>query len=103
MTGLLSPLGWGIALPVFTSMAYACTLVCLRQGMRSGTPLAGVITLNLIISAMGFAVSFLRGGLLAASWEALLYFMAAGAMGQGLGQLAFYTGIERMGVSRATP
>jgi len=103
MSGLLTPLGWGIVLPIFTSMAYACTLVCMRQGMRSGTPLAGVVTLNLITSAMGFTVAWLRGTLSATTWEAPLYFMAAGAVAQGMGQLAFYKGIERMGVSRATP
>lgn len=103
MTGLLSPLGWGIVLPIFTSMAYACTLVCMRQALRSGTPVAGVVILNLIIAAAGFAISFLRGTHLTTTWEAPLYFMAAGAMGQGMGQLAFYMGIERMGVSRATP
>jgi drug/metabolite transporter (DMT)-like permease len=103
MSGLLSPLGWGIVLPILTSMAYACTLVCMRQAMRSGTPLAGVLTLNPIVALVGFTVAFFRGSLQTTTWEAPLYFMAAGVVGQGMGQLSFYMGIERMGVSRATP
>ena len=103
MIGPLSPLGWGIVIPILTSMAYACTLVCMRQAFRSATPVAGLVILNLIISAVGFALSFLDGSLPATTWQAPLYFLTAGLMGQGLGQIAFYIGIERMGVSRATP
>ena len=103
MMGLLSPLGWGIVLPVFTSMAYACALVCMRQALRSGTPVAGLVVLNLIIAAVGFAAAGWLEEFPGASWRALLWFMAAGTVGQGLGQVTFYIGIQRMGVSRATP
>ncbi len=96
-------MGWGVILPILTSMAYAVTLICLRQGIRSGTPLAGVLTINVLVSAFGIAAAWARGTLQASSLTPLLWFMAAGYLGQGIGQITFYAGIERMGVSRATP
>lgn len=103
MFGLSSSIGLGELLAVGASVFYSVTLISVRQGLRSGTPLVSVLTINLVVSTFGFVVSLLKGTLLTAPLSSILWFMGAGALGQGMGQLFFSIGIERMGVSRASP
>ena len=51
----------------------------------------------------GFTAGFLRGTLQTSGWAPVLWFALAGLFGQGLGRLAAFYGIERMGVSRSSP
>lgn len=89
-------------LPVVSSFCYAITLVILRRAMIAGTPLAALITVNSIVSLGGFVIAALRGTLLEVELTPFLWFAITGFLGQGIGTITHYTGIERMGVSRST-
>jgi drug/metabolite transporter (DMT)-like permease len=103
MAGLLEPIRLASLLAIGASIANAVVLVSVRQGMRSASPLAAALVLNVIVSVSGLAAAAFRGTLQASSLVPLLWFAAAGAIALGLGRILFYIGIERMGVTRSTP
>ena len=46
MSGLFSSIGLAEILALGSSVTYSCTFIFLRQGLRSGTPLAGVLIMD---------------------------------------------------------
>jgi drug/metabolite transporter (DMT)-like permease len=90
-------------LPVGSSLLYAGTLVVLRQGMRGGTPLAALLTVNTLVAIGGLGIALIRGTLFSTTLTPLLWFIVIGFFGQGIGTITHYIGIDRMGVSRSTP
>lgn len=90
-------------LPVGSSLLYAGTLVVLRQGMRGGTPLAALLTVNTLVAIGGLGIALIRGTLFTTALAPLLWFIVIGFFGQGIGTITHYIGIDRMGVSRSTP
>ncbi len=102
MTDLFISEAWGVRLAVASSFFYAGTLVTIRAGMRGGTPFAALLTVNTIVALGGLSIAAARGTLLASAPAPLLWYAAAGVLGQGAGALAHFTGIERMGVGRAS-
>ncbi|MFQ6111941.1 MAG: DMT family transporter [Nitrospinota bacterium] len=103
MSGILSHLGLGELLAIGSSLSYSVTMVCLRQGMRSSSPLAATLFVNITVGTVGMVAALLRQTLQTSSPVPILWFMAAGFVGAGLGKLLYCIGIERMGVSRSTP
>jgi len=103
MDAFLSTAGVPELLAVVTSIVYSVALVSMRQGMRTGSPLAAVLVVNAFVAAWGLSAGFFRGTLQASAPAALLWFALAGCLGQGTGQLLFMVGMRRMGVSRSTP
>ncbi|MEE9274168.1 MAG: EamA family transporter [bacterium] len=102
MFGALSLIGPAESMALASSLLYALTLVAIRHGLQGGTPLAAVLTINTIVCLGGLTGSLLRGTLLSSSLAPLLFFALSGMAGQGIGAVAHYIGIERMGVSRST-
>ncbi|MBI3129607.1 MAG: DMT family transporter [Candidatus Tectomicrobia bacterium] len=100
---ILSSLGPGELFAIGTSLTYSGTLICVRQGMRNATPAAGLLVIGVVVSAAGLAASALQGHLWNLSWKAFLWFVATGTLGMGMGNLLAFMGVQRMGVSRATP
>ena len=103
MSGLFAQAGWGELLAVGASLSYSTSLIAIRQGMRSATPIAGVLILSTTVSLLGLVIAAARGTLLESSLTPVLLFMFGGCLGQGVGQLANAIGIEKMGVSRSVP
>jgi transporter family protein len=103
MTGLFSSFGLAEILALGASFTYSLTYIFLRQGLRSGSPLAGVLIMDGIVGSLALIAATVHGTLQTSSLIPLLWFAAAGCVGQGLGQMASFTGIQRMGVSRAAP
>ncbi len=103
MSGILSHVGPGELLAIGCSLAYSVTLVSLRQGMLSCSPLAAVLFLNMTVGGGGMVAALLRGTLQTSSLTPILWFMASGCLGAGLAKLLYSIGIDRMGVSRSTP
>ena len=92
----------GEYLAIASSLVYAGTLVAIRRGMVGGTPLAALLTVNSIVALGGLVGAALRGTLFTVALAPFLWFAVVGFLGQGIGTLTHYTGIERMGVNRAT-
>ncbi len=103
MTQLFSSIGLAEILALGSSLTYSFTFIFLRQGLRSGSPLAGVLIMDGIVGSLALIAAATYGSLQTSSLIPLLWFAAAGCIGQGLGQMASFTGIQRMGVSRAAP
>ncbi len=103
MAGFIQSIGVGEIYAIASSLTYAVTLICLRQGIRSGTSLTALLLICTLNALFGLALSGLRGTLQAASWGALGWFVLTGSLGMGVGNLCAFIGIERMGVSRSTP
>ncbi len=103
MSGLFSSIGLAEILALGSSVTYSCTFIFLRQGLRSGTPLAGVLIMDAIVGGLALLAAAGRGTLQTSALVPILWFALAGCVGQGLGQMASFTGIQRMGVSRAAP
>ena len=77
--------------------------MAIRQGMRSATPIAGVLIMSATVSVLGLVIAAARGTLQESSLTPVLLFMLGGCLGQGVGQLTSAIGIEKMGVSRSVP
>ena len=103
MSGLFAQAGLGELLAVGASLSYSTSLIAIRQGVRSATPIAGVLILSATVSVLGLTIAAARGTLFESSLTPVLIFMLGGCLGQGVGQLTNAIGIEKMGVSRSVP
>ena len=103
MSGLFAQAGWGELLAIGASISYSTSLIAIRQGVRSATPIAGVLILSSTVSVLGLIIAAARGTLQESMLTPVLIFMLGGCLGQGVGQLTNAIGIERMGVSRSVP
>ncbi len=103
MSGLFAQAGWGELLAIGASISYSTSLIAIRQGVRSATPIAGVLILSSTVSVLGLVIAAARGTLQESMLTPVLIFMLGGCLGQGVGQLTNAIGIERMGVSRSVP
>ncbi len=103
MSGLFAQAGWGEVLAIGASLSYSTSLIAIRQGMRSATPIAGVLVLSTTVSILGLVIAAARGTLQESSLTPILIFMFGGCLGQGVGQLTNAIGIVKMGVSRSVP
>ena len=87
---------------VGSSLLFSLTLVALRYGMRSGTPIAAVLVINVIVGVGGLTASLFRGTLQTSGLAPIFWFAVGGAIAQGVGTVTHVIGIERLGVSRST-
>ena len=103
MSGLFAQTGLGEMLAIGASLSYSVSLIGIRQGVRSATPIAGVLILNATVAASGFVIAASLGTLQKATLVPVLLYLIGGCMGQGIGQITNAIGIEKMGVSRSVP
>ena len=91
------------AVALASSFIYSAALVSFRRGLRSASPLCGVLVTNAVASVLLLGLAFFLGTLQTSTLKPVLWFMLAGCLGQGMGHLASYTAIQRIGVSRTSP
>ena len=103
MSGLFAQTGLGEMLAIGASLSYSVSLIGIRQGVRSATPIAGVLILNATVAAAGFVIAASLGTLQKSTLVPVLLYLIGGCMGQGIGQITNAIGIEKMGVSRSVP
>lgn len=103
MSGLFAQTGLGEMLAIGASLSYSISLIGIRQGVRSATPIAGVLILNATVAASGFVIAASLGTLQKSTLVPVLLYLLGGCMGQGIGQITNAIGIEKMGVSRSVP
>lgn len=92
-----------VFLALLSSFSFGCAHVFARMGMRWSSPVSGAIISILVSSIilwLGVTLS-VPLSLLKSKW--ILYFVVAGLFSPALGRFLNYTGIHRVGVSRATP
>ncbi|MFC1491928.1 EamA family transporter [Nitrospinota bacterium] len=102
MSGLFSHMGSGEFLAVASSLSYSATLIFLRRGMQTGSAVAAILLIDIIVGTASFAIAYALGTLQTASAAAVFWFALSGVAGAGIGTIAFFIGIERIGVSRST-
>lgn len=90
-------------LAIGASLSYSLSLIAIRQGVRSATPIAGVLILSSVVSVAGLVIAAARGTLQESTLIPVLLFVLGGCLGQGVGQIMNAIGIEKMGVSRSVP
>ena len=93
----------GEILALSSSFIYSAALISFRRGLRSASPITGVLITNAVASALLLSIAFSLGTLQTSSLRPVLWFMLAGCLGQGMGHLASYTAIQRIGASRTSP
>ncbi len=86
-----------------SSFIYSAALISFRRGLRSASPLSGVLVTNAVAAALLLGLASWLGTLQTSKLRPVLWFMLAGCLGQGMGHLASYTSIQRIGVSRTSP
>ena len=100
---MTASVGWPEGLALLSSISYSATLVCWRRGMRSGTPLAALLMVCAANALTGLALGWLQGDFARVRPEAMLLFCLSGFFSNGTGNLFQFIGIQRLGVSRASP
>ncbi len=103
MPVFFSQTGLGETLAIATSLTYSISLIAIRQGVRSATPIAGVLILNSMVSILGLIIAASLGTLQKSTLAPILLYVLGGCLGQGIGQITNAIGIEKMGVSRSVP
>tara|TARA_B100000686_G_scaffold74155_1_gene80111 strand:- start:6334 stop:7224 length:891 start_codon:yes stop_codon:yes gene_type:complete len=96
-------ISWPEIMALTSSFTYSFTLLSLRQGIRSASPLSGAIVTSSVVFLLTAIMCLINGSYLQVNMNAIFWFAIAGCVGQGLGQFLAFTGVERMGVSRASP
>ncbi len=103
MSGLFAQTGLGEVLAIGASLSYSISLIGIRQGVRSATPITGVLILNATVAVLGFCIAASLGTLQKSMLVPVLLYLIGGCLGQGIGQITNAIGIEKMGVSRSVP
>ena len=75
----------------------------LPPGTEERLSITGVLITNAVASFLLLSLAFFLGTLQTSSLKPVLWFMLAGCLGQGMGHLASYTAIQRIGASRTSP
>ncbi len=93
----------GEVIALLSSFIYAAAFISFRRGLRNASPLTGVLVTSAVASSLLLGVAFFLGTLQTSSLKPVLWFMLAGCLGPGMGHLASYTAIQRIGASRTSP
>ncbi len=101
MTDLISAIGPGELLAILSSFTFSAAQIFIRKGMRTATPLTAALIVNSIVSLGGLSISLYRGTLFSSTLTPILWFLAVGVAGPGIGRIAAYIGMTRMGLSRS--
>jgi drug/metabolite transporter (DMT)-like permease len=101
LTNIIEHIGPGELLAILSAIALAGSQIYSRLGMQSTSPLMAALVVNAFVSLGGLAVALYRGTLLDSTWEPLLWFAAVGVVGPGIGRIALFLGINRMGLGRS--
>lgn len=94
---------WPPALALFAAVGFGCSAVLLRRALGRTTPLAAAIV------SVTFTTVFVCLLALSTSPVSRLFtwritpFLLAGVIAPGLSRLAYFSGIQRVGVARALP
>jgi drug/metabolite transporter (DMT)-like permease len=86
---------------ISSALIFAMGQGCIRQGMRTVSPFLSALIINLMVGLGGLTVSLYRGTLQDSSLTPLLWFVAMGIAGPGIGRISHLIGITKMGLNRS--
>ncbi len=98
---LIRYVGLGELMAISSSLIFAIGQGCIRQGMRTASPFLSSLIINQMVSLGGLTVSLYRGTLQDSSFTPLLWFVAMGIAGPGIGRITHLIGITKMGLTRS--
>ena len=98
---LIRYIGLGELMAIGSAIIFAIGQGCIRQGMRTASPFLSALIINVMVSLGGLTVSLYRGTLQDASLTPLLWFVAMGIAGPGIGRISHLIGVTRMGLTRS--
>jgi DME family drug/metabolite transporter len=93
--------GLGELMAISSAVIFALGQGCVRQGMRSASPFLSALIINVMVSMGGLTVSLYRGTLQEATLTPLLWFVAMGIAGPGIGRITHLIGITKLGLNRS--
>lgn len=94
-------MGLGELMAIASAVIFALGQGCIRQGMRTVSPFLSALIINLMVGLGGLTVSLYRGTLQDATLAPLLWFVAMGVAGPGIGRISHLIGITKMGLNRS--
>ena len=103
---LLERIGPGELMAICSAATFAVGQVAARQGMRSSTPMAAALVLNGVVSLGTFIIAIWTGALQKSTLIPILWFMAIGVAGPGMGRITSLLGItlnKSVTISSSTP
>lgn len=101
MTNLIEQIGPGELLAILASISFAAAQIFIRLGLRSSTPITAALIINACVSLGGIVISLSKGTLQSSTLKPILWYMAVGIAGPGIGRVAYFIGIDRMGLGRS--
>ena len=96
-------LSMSIIFAIASSFSYTGTLILLRKGMESGSSTAAILFIDVIVGTGGLLIALYLGSFSSVSVYQIFWFILSGFFGAGLGTITHFIGIQKIGVSRATP
>lgn len=93
--------GLGELMAIASAILFAIGQGCLRQGMRTASPILSALIINGMVCLGGLVLSLYRGTLQASALAPILWFAAMGFVGPGIGRISHLIGITKMGLSRS--
>lgn len=97
--GWIERIGPGELMAICSAVTFAAGQVAARQGMRSSTPMTAALFLNGIVSLGAYTIAIWSGELQRATLIPILWYMAIGVAGPGMGRITSLLGITRMGLN----
>ena len=94
-------MGPGELMAISSAFLAATAHSCTRQGMRTASLFMAALIVNGIVSLGGLTFSLYRGTLQTLTLTPLLWFMAMGIAGPGVGRISRFIGITKVGLNRS--
>src|SRR5262245_12754023 len=93
---------WAPLVAIGAAIGFGVAGVLLRRGLQHGSPLAAAVVSITVTTAFVWCVTLLNGPIgRLLTWK-VWPFLVAGLVAPGLARLMFFTGIDRIGVARAS-
>ncbi len=93
--------GLGELMAISSAVIFALGQGCIRQGMRTSSPFLTALIINVMVGLGGLTVALYRGTLQDATLTPLLWFVAMGIAGPGIGRITHLIGITKLGLNRS--
>ena len=91
-----------VVLSLGAAVSFGMAGVLLRRGLQHASPLTAAVFSVTVTTIFVWLVVAATGPMAVVFTWAILPFLAAGLVAPGLARLAFFTGVQRIGVSRAS-
>ena len=92
-------MGIGELMAASSAIIAAFAHITIRQGMRTASPLLAALIVNTVVSSGALVICFFQGSFRELSLKTILWFVAMGVTGPGLGRITRLIGINKVGLN----